>query len=181
MLFTDNCTALSEWEWHPNIENRYGRSVLIVWWTTTNKLMWGKHWSKLLMLCDLVGGAGCGGGEVQMWSKITWLMGGGGSGISVLSYWVGLNLPEQAAQEESMYGKHWVEHKTRAFCRSTLRSIPLIKYFNIVAAVLLLPVFLPPLQIIDLFQSGINSQIKVSYSLMKISYPLPLENYKNNS
>lgn len=23
MLFTDDCAVLSEWEWHPNIENRY--------------------------------------------------------------------------------------------------------------------------------------------------------------
>lgn len=55
------------------------------------------------MLCDLVGRAGGG-----VCCEITSLIGGGGSGIWVLSYWVGLNLPGQAAQEEPMYGKHWV-------------------------------------------------------------------------
>lgn len=82
------------------------------------------------MLCDLVGRAGGG-----VCCKITSLIGGGKKSLC-------------------MVNTGW--DKIRTFCRSTLGNIPLIKYFNIVAAVLLLPVFLPPLQIIDLFQSDIN-------------------------
>lgn len=102
------------------------------------------------MLCDLVGRAGGG-----VCCKITSLIGGGGVEFGFyLTGWVSICLGRLPKKSLCMGNTGW--DKIRTFCRSTLGNIPLIKYFNIVAAVLLLPVFLPPLQIIDLFQSGIN-------------------------